>query len=574
MKRVICLVLSFLMMFALVAACSDSGDTPANTPAPASPPVTSDGSQTTPEDPSVINWDEHRVFTIWMYSTNNELYSGYSHNPVINYLNQRFNVTLEFIQPPSGTEADALALMFGTGQYTDLIDVTTFTGSIGDLYSDGVIIDIANYLQYMPNLVAHMEADSNVRKQFYNDDGRILTLTNFSEYDQTAWGGMVYRHDLLEMMTGGNVSFPSGYDIPTTVEDWEYMLPLFKMFFEMAGMADFAPLIIPATGTFWFGELQSGFGFPSPGFYYDTRTNIVNHGYLTDGFYNYITKMSEWFEAGYIYRDFATRVGDMFFLPNPALTYGSAAGIWYGLQSQLGDSMSMPEHGLFFDVRPLSTPLDTANGITAESVISMVGPRYEDPVSFVVPASTTDIPRLLSIIDFMYSDDGGMLWQYGLTAEQIPENDTIYKAAGLSDGAYWFDDNGNFIYNPLVDQVGGPIAQSDIAGIRMPGFIRNRYNVENLSEEVSEANNIWTRHQGYFRRLPTKLSLPQEEENLLNTRMVAINDYANAMIPQFIMGSVNFDAAAFADFKAQLISLGLDDNIRLQQAAIERYMAR
>ena len=46
-------------------------------------------------------------------------------------------------------------------------------------------------------------------------------------------GGLVYRADILDVMTGGNPQFPSGNSEPTTIEDWEYMLPLFKCILSM-----------------------------------------------------------------------------------------------------------------------------------------------------------------------------------------------------------------------------------------------------------------------------------------------------------------------------------------------------
>jgi hypothetical protein len=490
-------------------------------------------------------------------------------------MNQKFNVTLDFIQPVSGTEADALSVMFGTGQYTDLIELTQYTGSINDLYRDGVIIDMADYLQYMPNLKALMDSDPNYRKQFFNDDGKMLTLTVLNEVPEMAWGGLVYRHDILDTMTGGNVAFPSGNSIPTTIDDWDYMLPLFKMYFEAAGFVDYAPLIIPSWGFFPIGELSTGFGMPI-GYYFNTDTNIVGHGALTDGYYEYIKKMNEWFEAGYIYRDFATRVGEPFFLPNTSLTYGGAAGIWYGLQSQLGDLMSMPEFGLFFDVRAIPTPLNTALGITGESVMDFIAPYYENWATFVVTSACEDVPKLLSVLDYMYSHEGGMLWRYGMTADQIPANDTIYTSNGLHEGAYWIDANGNLVVSPLLDLGGGELDLSDFNLIRLPGLSANTDEKSLAAPSVREADAQWARYNDVSKllRLPNKISYPEADEGLLTSRNVQINDYFESMSQQFIMGTLPFDRQAFNDFKAQLISFGLEDNIRIQQEALDRYLAR
>ena len=236
------------------------------------------------------------------------------------YLNEKFNVTLKFQQPPAGTEADALSLMFGTGEYTDAIELSTYSGSWAELYEDGVIVDLADYLAYMPNLVARMESDPNFRRTVIDDDGRMLTFRSTRDEPELIWGGLVYRRDILETMTGGNIQFPSGNDQPVTIEDWEYMLPLFKMYFEMAGMVDFAPLILPFNGCFPLGaEILNGFG-SHPFYYLDGET--VKYGPLDDGFYNYLKKMRDWYAAGYIYKDFASRTNDDYsgFREPPILT--------------------------------------------------------------------------------------------------------------------------------------------------------------------------------------------------------------------------------------------------------------
>lgn len=53
-----------------------------------------------------------------------------------------------------------------------------------------------------------------------------------------------------------------------------------------------------------------------------------------------------------VYKDFASRSQDMFYLPNTALTYGGAAGVWYGITQQLGGAMSLPDYNLYMDVEP------------------------------------------------------------------------------------------------------------------------------------------------------------------------------------------------------------------------------
>ncbi|MDE6167389.1 MAG: hypothetical protein K2G28_02910, partial [Acetatifactor sp.] len=78
-----------------------------------------------------------------------------------------------------------------------------------------------------------------------------------------------------------------------------------KQYFEAANMAEYGCLIIPAVGYFSTGELMSGFGIGGLQYVED---GIVKYGLSQDAFYY------------------------MFFLPNVALTYGGAAGVWYGIK--------------------------------------------------------------------------------------------------------------------------------------------------------------------------------------------------------------------------------------------------
>ena len=264
---------------------------------------------------AAVDFSQHETFTVWLQSDTYDYYADYSENPVVRFLDNKFNVTLEYQQPPAGTEQDAMSLMFGTGEYTDMVDMSYYTGSIEELYQDGSIIDIAEYLDYMPNLKKLLESDDGYRKTFYDDEGKILTLRTVNTSDELAWGGPVYRKDIIQSMTGDAIAFPSGSDMPTTIEDWEYMLPLFVSYFTEAGVPDYAALILPPNGMFGYSEIINGFGASNTYFVEDGK---VKYGPMEDGFYNYLVKMNEWFDKGYIYKDFASRT-DPFYLPNTAL---------------------------------------------------------------------------------------------------------------------------------------------------------------------------------------------------------------------------------------------------------------
>jgi putative aldouronate transport system substrate-binding protein len=515
-----------------------------------------------------VDYSRHEQFSVWLYADPYDQYADYSENPSVWALNKKFNVTLKFEQPVRGTETDSLSLMFGTGEYTDMIEMSRYTGSITELFADGVIIDIAQYLDYMPNFKRLLETNDGFRRTSYNDDGHILTLRMLSDPAEYLWSGFVYRYDILEKATNGNVRFPSGNDYPKTIADWEYMLPIFKSYFESRGAADYAPLIIPYNGAFVYGELLNTFG-SAGNFYVDGAT--VKFGYYDDSTYKGLMKMREWYEKGYIYKDFASRVNDPFYLPNTALTYGGNAGIWYGLSGQLGtEALSMPQYGINVDVRAIPSPLSTEDGIT-EFTNYQRNPPYENGgPGYAITKACKNPAKLLSVLDYLYSKEGEMV-KAGLTKETGSTENPIYAAAGMQDGMYWFE-NGKMVVNPVV---GSFTNWNGFFGNRLPGIVLQGVQPTETLARTIAADRIWDPYpNAKYKSLPMAVSRTREEEAVFSVALVRLVDYANSTVPKFIMGTLPLNDQTWAEFKAQLKTLGMEDAIKIQQAAYDRYLKR
>jgi putative aldouronate transport system substrate-binding protein len=523
-----------------------------------------------------VDYSQHETFTAWLYADPYDQYNDYSENPVVWALNRKYNVTLKFEQPVRGTESDSLSLMFGSGEYTDMIEMSRYTGSIPQLYEDEVIVDIAQYLDYMPNFKKVLETNEGFRRTSYDDNGRILTLRFISDEEspENMFAGLMYRHDILEKATGGNVRFPSGNDYPKTIDDWEYMLPIFKSYFEGQKAADYAPLIIPYNGYFAaYGELVNSFGGRAF-FYLDGPT--VKFGPQEDPFYKYLKKAREWYEKGYIYKDFASRVNDIFYMPNRNLTYGGNAGIFYGLVGQVGSAMSSPQYGLDFDVRPLPSPLSTADGVT-EFANFQRNPIYENGgAGWAFTKQCQNIPKLLSILDYLYDGtEGKWLKNGGLAKETGSVENPVYTAAGLQDGFYWFEGNKPVI-NPKVSTFAN---YNGFVGIRLPGIVRADFHPPERLAVYPITEPAWAPYpNAKYPKLPGSAGggavRTLEEDRVYSASLVRIRDYIDSTVPKFIMGTQPLNDQTWAEFKAQLRNLGIEDNIRIQQAAYDRWLKR
>jgi len=582
MKKLI-LLLSLVLLVGLLAACGRNGDdvtddTTQNEEQTQDGQNVQDDADTTPSDDEAatgfdsINWDEPASFSWWMISVPNDQWATMNDNPAIHYVQYRFNTTLDFQHPVAGTEADALAIMMGTGRYTNVMHLSTYQGNVPQLYYDGIIINIMDWLDYMPNLRHWLETDPEFARIALDDQGRKLTLASVADEYTPPWSGLVYRHDILETMTGGNVQFPSGYDVPTTIEDWEYMLPMFLEFFQAAGFADFAPLILPASpmGIFHFGELMNSFGA-----YYAAyvRDGVVYAGMLQPAMFDYISTMRDWFERGWIHQDFASRVGDMFFMPNPPLVFGGAAGSFFGMMMHLGDRLSMPDFGMYVDVRAMPSP--RAEGITHRDMLSP-SPYGGGGIGNAIYAGTEYIGRLLAVLDFFYSDDGGRLRSIGPSADQIPPGSDALARMGMPEGTHWFDENGNIVFHPYMETVGGPIEITAVNAIHVGGYHRLNFTNSMRTEEAFTAHGHWSVHwaDSVVHELPSALSFTDEEAAILSTNSARIQDLTDQMIALFITGGAELNEDTWNDFLDQLRGLGAYENRDIQQAAFDRFQAR
>lgn len=495
-------------------------------------------------------------------------------DPVMDYWEKMFNIKLEMQYPPQGSESDQFTLMIGTGDYTDIMDLNFNTENLETLYEDGVIYELSKYVdQYMPNYKAYLDANPDVKSAMYDDEGRIYHAAVIQDHPKQ-WGGLVYRRDILETMTGGNVAFPSGNDEPVTIEDWDYMLPLMKQYFDAAGMADYACLIIPSTGYFATGEFMAGFGIG--GLDYVDNEGKVKYGIAEENFYNYLVKMNEWFEAGYVYQDFASRSQDLFYLPNTALTYGGAAGAWFGLSANLGDVMSIPDYGLYMQVNAMASPADTAHGVETPLGVYLDSGRVTSNSGWAISTACSEekLIRILVAFDYFYSEEGAATRTMGLSSEQGSADYQKYIDMGMEGGTrlpgttQWTD-----AMNAAKDyQV------VDFASNRLPGIVLDYKPRECDYDEnglilADVGDQIWTRY-GNSNVLPYTVAYTVEETTKINSINISMQDYANTKIVNFIMGRDKLTPENFVAYQEQLKSLGLEEYLAIKQAAYDRYTSR
>lgn len=182
-KRFSALVLALLLVLTLFSACGgDDTDKESSSPSSSEAGTENSGSEDSssseasqPEAPAV-DTGEHMDISIFMQADDVAEGDG-EENPVILYWADMFNITVEWQKPPQGSEQEQLTMMLGTGDYTDVIDISFNTENPETLCEDGAIYELSEYIdQYMPNYKAFLDANPDVKSALYDDNGHIYNV--------------------------------------------------------------------------------------------------------------------------------------------------------------------------------------------------------------------------------------------------------------------------------------------------------------------------------------------------------------------------------------------------------------
>jgi len=512
-------------------------------------------------------------------------YPTYEKNPGIEYLTSRTwgpdnkKVSLEFFVPVSGQQADNFNTLLSTGDYPELMDATMYNGSIIDLYEQGIILDLTELVdQHMPNYKAFLEShpeQAQVATYVVNGEKKYLTLRAFRDAPPFNWGGYQYRRDWIikygtnpkdgskfsgsysEKLPDGsdnknswqdNVVFPSGESDPVYISDWEWMLDIFKKAIEDQGITDGYPMSLYYPGYLAVGDLISAFGGGNNAAWYKNTDGTIHFGGNEDDFRVYLQAMNTWFQNGWIDKAFTEHASDMFYKIDDAKVRSGKIGLWYGVQNQLMGNLDDGE-GLKAGMMVYAArqPINDIYGTAAQQNVepyTMYQLGIEGNNWIITDkAEEKDIVPLLSMMDYMYSEEGSLMGSLGLNKEQyeVTKNE-LYTRLGLTEGAYTRvpedQARGDRVYR-WVETIlfdGGTLQSAckpnrffflDRATVNLPGGTESF--IGNLEQW------IWYENKGGITGAISNQITPDEQKTIAKTQ-TNINEFMAKSVPPFIKG--------------------------------------
>ena len=533
--------------------------------------------------------DASHSYSFWTpLGEDSSYYNSYNDNPGVEYLmsktwkdenGKESKISLNFMVPAAGTAGDNLNTIISTGDYTDMMDMNLFNGSILDLYEEGIVLDITPYVEnYMPNYLKFLDAHPDYKKTATNvvdGEKKYLQIYGYGNVIEP-WAGYMYRRDWLvkygknpddgsafsgEYTTKkedgtdnldswkDNVVFPSGGSDPIYISDWEWMLGIFQTALQEEEITDGYSMSLYYPGYLATGDLVSAFG-GGGGHWFKNKESKAEFGLTSDNFRVYLQCMNTWYKNGWIDKAFTEHASDMFYAIDDVSVRQGKVGLWYGLVSQLaGKSDTGEDYTKGMVVYGAREPINDIYGSEAQKNVE---PYCFYQVSLeggstvlTNKAKDKDMASLFTMLDYMYSEEGIILHTMGLSKEQYEATkNELYTEKGLTEGAYTIsaDKNAEGLYEiELVDPIkkepglASPVRLAKFTGIY--GIPEGYAKVNSESEVYNHSMDefIAYTNTGYFLG-SYKSQISGEDTATCSKIDTQLTEFGAKSIPIFIQG--------------------------------------
>lgn len=454
-------------------------------------------------------------------------------------------IHLDFVIVPIFTANESFSVMVAGGEYCDIMNLFTqyYTDGAESAIEDEIIIDLAEYLdEYMPNYKASLALNKEFVIQSYTDNGCLPSANTLWVETEGVSAGPYIRKDWCDAV---------GMDLPVTYDDYE---KLFEAWAVELGKTDFyglAPYGVDSGNTMSAGYATAGYqGTESARDPFLVIDGTVEYGPTNDGFREYLEMMARWFEKGYINRDYTSWASSgipMDEQVNGTIGYATTERDRMQTIMEMSDD---PDIELVGVTIPVKNEGDVAHYRNAEYLIS---------VGSSISTECEDIDLAVKYIDFMYSDEGTFLANYGIVGEtcEIDENGEPQLTEIVTD---------NDTYNLTV---------AAVVYTKFSGPMRNYDSrlMKNFQPVILEANEKWLQADEEY-VFPYNAQMSAELRSEYASIMNEISTYVTQMTNTFITGQKELNDDTWAEYTGTVESMNLTRAVEIKQISYDNYRAR
>lgn len=483
---------------------------------------------------------EDITLTVWVpFNSGAAKYiDSFNENEALLAAQERTGVKLDFIHPAIGQEQEQFNLLTTSGSLPDIMQVNTYyPGGVQAGVADGLFADLTDLIDdYSPTYAMLLDNVDEFWQDATVQDGRVLAYYLYKEADAQDEGD----HTRIQARTDWMAE--AGFEVLRTLDDYE-------AFFEY--------ILENKEGVTPYGLTNAGYDS-----YILTAWGMLNDYYAVDGqihhpfnepeLEDYLTRMHDWYEKGYISPDFTSAKNDQLF-------YAGQLGAYVGSTATTG------------------LTLYSVDGIEAGPqpyVRKYEGQQVHSPYK-LTPVNSSTTPTQIAASS-KYIREAMMFMDYGFTLEG-----SYNYGYGPYEKAWVYGEDGQPEY---TDYVLNNERFSDVNDLNFTiryhtglAFMRplDRDSLPNMTHypELRQARLRWMDDPN----MDTDTVLPaialSEEATAERAQiMTDVETYAKEMILKFIVGAEplsNFDA-----YLQQLSDFGIERALALTQEAYDLYQAK
>jgi len=551
-RKIIALFLALLMTTLLFAGCGKTSETPdpvtSNAPANTQAPASTAPESGEPDDAISFPVEGGYTFEGWWPLDNNltTVIRTMAEHPYFVEMEKRTGVSIDFTHPVMGSEGESYNLLVASEDYGDFLVKFGMYHQRGldDAVENGVVLDMRDYLQYLPNYNSYRTRTREAEIETMTDSGYLAGLACIYEYIHGEPGGingLSVRQDYLDEL---------GLEAPTTISEIEYVLAAFKE-------------NIPAceNGPIYFGIFGAGIepAFNLNGFRqmsFTMRNGEIRPIVIEPEYKQYVQLLADWYKRGLLWQDFMSETMYIANFNCQSNVLNGEFGIFYDCYVNVEPfEINGRQVNPKFDLTPIPYPTLEKGGTNHVGMLK----RIASQGMLGITPQCTNVPLACKFWDYGFSEEGILLGNFG--------------TEGVT---FTYDDKGVPHYTELIyknpDPTIGPYFAENIYILQNAPyvFIADR-SMDYWGDVEIDCYNKWVENTDSLYTLPS-LSFTAEEgienSNVLND----VNTYMSENFYNFVTGvkpMSEFDA-----FVEQIKSMGIEKVVKNYEAAYARYNNR
>ena len=554
-KRIVAILTGLSMAVTLLAGCGDAKkqESVQNAPKAESSSQTeaSSASQTAEENNNTDGFTypltDGSKLTYWAELNQNVSanYVNLGETPFAQAWMEQTGVEIDFQHPPANQGKEQFSLLLADGNLPDLMEYAwmSYPGGPEKAIQDGNIIALNDvFEQYCPNLMKYLEENPDIERMIKTDEGHYYVFP-FIRGDDALCNtiGLMLREDWLKELN---------LEVPTTIDEWHTVLTAFK---EKKGAT------APFTWEYTMGALTQvnpfAYAYGTTQEFYKGTDGKIYFGAVEEGYKEYLTTFNQWYKEGLLDQDLATLALDQV---SAKMTNGSAGASMGWAGSRMGTWINAAQ-ATDSDYMLVAAPYPTlVKGDKPE--MGQIDNRYPNQGCVAITTSCQDVETAARLLDYAYSEEGHMLFNFGIEGESFTMIDgyPTYTDTILNNPDGWSVAQSLSAY--IRGNYNGPFVQD----IR---YLEQYYTIDNQKE----TNAVWGATNAASYKIPP-ITPTAEESKEFSTIMNEINTYRDEMTLKFIFGTENLDD--FEDYVKTIENMGLKRALEIQNAALERYQER